>query len=201
MTTASRCREDGGCWSFKVEVRWQQTAVSGPVAGGGELHGGEGGELHDGSDGVGGMSLTTEKMVGFTAEEGGVVRVSLGVGDDASVTVNSYRQTGTDGRVKNYGREKLIYLVFSKLRGCRSCLLIHCLLRMAKGRPQNTGVTWTRAKDSSMHRYFHPDGSRTADSDDQVWGGHESCYSIVTSFLADGKMREHYVRINRWAHI
>ncbi|KVI00395.1 hypothetical protein Ccrd_021374 [Cynara cardunculus var. scolymus] len=49
-----------------------------------------------------------------------------------------------------------------------------------------------------MHRYFHPDGSQTADSDDEVWGGHESCYSIVTSLLADGKIREHYVRINRW---
>lgn len=49
-----------------------------------------------------------------------------------------------------------------------------------------------------MHRFFHPDGSQTADPDDKVWGGHESCYSIVTSFLADGKIREHYVRINRW---
>ncbi|KAJ9558707.1 hypothetical protein OSB04_013321 [Centaurea solstitialis] len=48
-----------------------------------------------------------------------------------------------------------------------------------------------------MHRYFHPDGSQTADPDDQVWGGHECCYSIVTSLLADGKIREHYVRINR----
>ncbi|PWA55573.1 F-box domain, cyclin-like protein [Artemisia annua] len=49
-----------------------------------------------------------------------------------------------------------------------------------------------------MRRYFHPDGSQTADPGDKVWGGHECCYSIVTSLLADGKMREHYVRINRW---
>ncbi|XP_052196428.1 uncharacterized protein LOC127803873 isoform X2 [Diospyros lotus] len=49
-----------------------------------------------------------------------------------------------------------------------------------------------------MHRYFHPDGSQTADPGDEVWGGHESCYSIVTSFEGQGKIREHYVRINRW---
>ncbi|KAJ6898434.1 hypothetical protein NC652_025066 [Populus alba x Populus x berolinensis] len=49
-----------------------------------------------------------------------------------------------------------------------------------------------------MHRYFHPDGSQTADPGDKVWGGHESCYSIVTSIIGEGKIREHYVRINRW---
>ncbi|KAF5738531.1 F-box family protein [Tripterygium wilfordii] len=49
-----------------------------------------------------------------------------------------------------------------------------------------------------MRRYFHPDGSQTADSDDNLWGGHESCYSIVTSFVGEGMIREHYVRINRW---
>ena len=49
-----------------------------------------------------------------------------------------------------------------------------------------------------MRRYFHPDGSQTADPGDQVWGGHECCYSIVTSFVGGGKIREHYVRINRW---
>ncbi|XP_059632264.1 F-box protein GID2-like isoform X2 [Cornus florida] len=49
-----------------------------------------------------------------------------------------------------------------------------------------------------MRRYFHPDGSLTADPGDRVWGGHEACYSVVTSILGDGKIREHYVRINRW---
>ncbi|KZV57894.1 hypothetical protein F511_03463, partial [Dorcoceras hygrometricum] len=49
-----------------------------------------------------------------------------------------------------------------------------------------------------MRRYFHPDGSVTADSGDRVWGGHESCYTIVTGMLEDGTMRKHYVRINRW---
>ncbi|KAJ0612474.1 putative F-box domain-containing protein [Helianthus annuus] len=63
---------------------------------------------------------------------------------------------------------------------------------------RNLDPYWTGAEDAPMHRYFHPDGSQTADSSDQVWGGHESCYSIVTSFLADGTIREHYVRINRW---
>ncbi|XP_068666692.1 uncharacterized protein [Aristolochia californica] len=51
---------------------------------------------------------------------------------------------------------------------------------------------------SPMRRYFHPDGSLTADLDDEVWGGHESTYSIVTSFVDHGRIREHYVRINRW---
>ncbi|KAL8204611.1 hypothetical protein R6Q57_010234 [Mikania cordata] len=62
---------------------------------------------------------------------------------------------------------------------------------------RNLDPYWT-GEHSTMRRYFHPDGSQTADLNDQVWGGHESCYSIVTSFLADGKMRKHYVRINRW---
>lgn len=49
-----------------------------------------------------------------------------------------------------------------------------------------------------MRRYFHPDGSQTADPGDRVWGGNECCYCIVTSLLADGEIRKHYVRINRW---
>ncbi|XP_011029698.1 PREDICTED: uncharacterized protein LOC105129373 [Populus euphratica] len=49
-----------------------------------------------------------------------------------------------------------------------------------------------------MHRYFHQDGSQTADPGDKVWGGHECCYSIVTSMIGGGKIREHYVRINGW---
>ncbi|GFY81470.1 hypothetical protein Acr_01g0012790 [Actinidia rufa] len=49
-----------------------------------------------------------------------------------------------------------------------------------------------------MRRYFHPDGSVTADPSDEVWGGHESSYSVVTSFVGEGQIREHYVRINRW---
>ncbi|KAJ3682427.1 hypothetical protein LUZ60_015000 [Juncus effusus] len=49
-----------------------------------------------------------------------------------------------------------------------------------------------------MRRYFHPDGSVTADPGDEVWGGHECTYSIITSYVGDGQIREHYVRINRW---
>ncbi|OMO97946.1 hypothetical protein CCACVL1_04400 [Corchorus capsularis] len=49
-----------------------------------------------------------------------------------------------------------------------------------------------------MRRYFHPDGSQTADPGDKVWGGHQCCYSIVTSIIGEGKIRSHYVRINRW---
>ncbi|MCL7037328.1 hypothetical protein MKW94_024440 [Papaver nudicaule] len=49
-----------------------------------------------------------------------------------------------------------------------------------------------------MLRYFHPDGSQSADPDDQVWGGHECTFSTVTTFVADGNIRKHYVRINRW---
>ncbi|KAH9650347.1 F-box domain-containing protein [Citrus sinensis] len=53
-----------------------------------------------------------------------------------------------------------------------------------------------------MHCYFHEDGSQTADPGDEVWGGHECCYSIVTSVVGEGKIREHYVRINRcWPHM
>ncbi|CAI9117945.1 OLC1v1019437C1 [Oldenlandia corymbosa var. corymbosa] len=50
-----------------------------------------------------------------------------------------------------------------------------------------------------MHRYFHQDGSQTADPGDEVWGGHEACYCVVTGMETGGKIREHYVRINRSA--
>lgn len=52
-----------------------------------------------------------------------------------------------------------------------------------------------------MRRYFHPDGSQSADPDDKVWGGHECCYLTVTSIVGEDKIREHYVRINRWPRL
>lgn len=70
--------------------------------------------------------------------------------------------------------------------------------KAAPGYWRNLDPYWKGAAGPPMRRYFHPDGSQTADPGDKVWGGHECCYSIITSFLADGKIREHYVRINRW---
>nr|GMD85513.1 F-box family protein [Ipomoea batatas]GMD90755.1 F-box family protein [Ipomoea batatas] len=52
-----------------------------------------------------------------------------------------------------------------------------------------------------LRRYFHPDGSQTADPHDQLWGGHEACYCVVTSYLANDKIRQHYVRVNRWPQL
>ncbi|KAK3153862.1 hypothetical protein QOZ80_2BG0182500 [Eleusine coracana subsp. coracana] len=49
-----------------------------------------------------------------------------------------------------------------------------------------------------MRRYFHPDGYHSADPHDAVWGGHECTYTVITGYVGDGKIREHYVRINRW---
>ncbi|OAY64581.1 hypothetical protein ACMD2_01937, partial [Ananas comosus] len=49
-----------------------------------------------------------------------------------------------------------------------------------------------------MRRYFNLDGSQTADPHDEVWGGHECTYCIVTSYVGDSQIRNHYVRINRW---
>ncbi|XP_072963673.1 probable E3 ubiquitin ligase complex SCF subunit sconB [Typha angustifolia] len=62
---------------------------------------------------------------------------------------------------------------------------------------RNLDPSW-KGTGSPMRRYFHPDGSHTADPDDEVWGGHECTYSIITSYMGDGKIKEHYVRINRW---
>ncbi|KAM7258778.1 hypothetical protein ACFE04_014519 [Oxalis oulophora] len=62
---------------------------------------------------------------------------------------------------------------------------------------QNLDPYWTGTF-PLLRRYFHPDGSQTADPGDKVWGGHESCYSIVTTFVGEGKIKQHYVRINRW---
>ncbi|KAK8965770.1 hypothetical protein KSP40_PGU002110 [Platanthera guangdongensis] len=58
---------------------------------------------------------------------------------------------------------------------------------------------WWRGLGPPMRRYFHPDGSQTADPGDLVWGGHECAFSIVTSYVGEeGRIRRHYVRINRW---
>ncbi|KAL4561158.1 hypothetical protein LXL04_033320 [Taraxacum kok-saghyz] len=62
---------------------------------------------------------------------------------------------------------------------------------------RNLDSYW-RGSGPPMRCYFHHDGSLTVDSKDPVWGGHEHGYTIVTSTLADGNIREHYVRINRW---
>ncbi|XP_043721284.1 uncharacterized protein LOC122668815 isoform X1 [Telopea speciosissima] len=72
--------------------------------------------------------------------------------------------------------------------------------RFTKAAPEywrNLDPFW-KGTGPSMRRYFQPDGTQTADSGDQVWGGHECTYSIVTSFVGEGRIREHYVRINRW---
>ena len=61
----------------------------------------------------------------------------------------------------------------------------------------NLDPSW-RGTGPPMRRYFHPDGSQTADPTDRVWGGHECTYSIVTSFIGDEMIREHYLRIQRW---
>lgn len=61
----------------------------------------------------------------------------------------------------------------------------------------NLDPSW-RGTGPPMRRYFHPDGSQTADPTDRVWGGHECTYSIVTSYIGKEKIREHYVRIQRW---
>jgi len=72
-----------------------------------------------------------------------------------------------------------------------------CNLQTAPEYWLNLDPSWKRTG-PPMRRYFHPDGSQTADTDDQVWGGHECMFSIITSFVGDGRIREHYVRINRW---
>nr|CAD1819019.1 unnamed protein product [Ananas comosus var. bracteatus] len=62
---------------------------------------------------------------------------------------------------------------------------------------RNLDPSW-KGTGPPMRRYFHLNGSHTADPDDKVWGGHECTFSIVTSYVGDGQIREHYVRINRW---
>ncbi|KAK9146287.1 hypothetical protein Sjap_006190 [Stephania japonica] len=69
-----------------------------------------------------------------------------------------------------------------------------------RGAPQywrNIDPSWI-GTGPPMRRYFHPDGRQTADPDDKAWGGHECSYSIVTSFVNGGRIRQNYVRINRW---
>lgn len=75
--------------------------------------------------------------------------------------------------------------------------IIWAFLQVAPEYWRNLDPQWG-GTGAPMRRYFHPDGSITADPDDQVWGGHESSYTVVTGLFADGKIRQHYVRINRW---
>ncbi|VAH04021.1 unnamed protein product [Triticum turgidum subsp. durum] len=62
---------------------------------------------------------------------------------------------------------------------------------------RNLDPSWKRTG-PPMRRYFHHDGYHSADPHDAVWGGHECEYTIITSFVGDGRIRDHYVRINRW---
>ena len=55
-----------------------------------------------------------------------------------------------------------------------------------------------RGEGPALVRRFEADGSVGAEAGDMTWGGHESSYCIVTSFVGDGIIRDHYVRINRW---
>lgn len=65
---------------------------------------------------------------------------------------------------------------------------------------KNLDPYW-RGSGRPMRRYFHPDGSHTADPEDTVWGGHECSYTIVTGIVGEGKIRENYVRVNRWPRL
>ncbi|XBJ16303.1 hypothetical protein VPH35_007969 [Triticum aestivum] len=62
---------------------------------------------------------------------------------------------------------------------------------------RNLDPSWKRTG-PPMRRYFHHDGYHSADPHDAVRGGHECEYTIITSFVGDGRIRDHYVRINRW---
>ncbi|KAL8483294.1 hypothetical protein ACS0TY_026109 [Phlomoides rotata] len=75
------------------------------------------------------------------------------------------------------------------------------LFRCAEAAPaywRDLDPYWQGTGAPPMRRYFHPDGSITADVNDAVWGGHESSYTIVTGLHTNGDIREHYIRINRW---
>ena len=71
------------------------------------------------------------------------------------------------------------------------------LLQAAPEYWRNLDPSWKHTG-PPMRRYFHQDGYHSADPHDAVWGGHECEYTIVTSFVGDGKIRDHYVRINQW---
>ncbi|KAL6342342.1 hypothetical protein AAG906_008903 [Vitis piasezkii] len=98
-------------------------------------------------------------------------------------------------RVTRTGLSKLAAYSFSVMDGKRSRITKDDLcdhvwnFHFNRGAPdywRNLDPYW-KGTGPPMRRYFHPDGSQTADPGDQAWGGHECCYSI-----------EHYVRINRW---
>lgn len=88
---------------------------------------------------------------------------------------------------------KSCVLCWSQKRSHWQC----ALLQTAPPYWLNLDPSW-KGTGPPMHRYFHPDGTQTADPTDKVWGGHECRYSLVTSFVDGGRIREHYVRINRW---
>ncbi|XP_010243639.1 PREDICTED: uncharacterized protein LOC104587644 isoform X1 [Nelumbo nucifera] len=104
------------------------------------------------------------------------------------------------------GISKLAAYSFSVMDGKRNRIMKEDLcdhvweFRFKKEAPEywrNLDPSW-KGTGPPMHRYFHPNGTQTADPGDPVWGGHECSYSVVTSFVGEGRIREHYVRINRW---
>lgn len=78
-----------------------------------------------------------------------------------------------------------------------AALILLLLLQAAPDYWRNLDPSWKHTG-PPMRRYFHPDGYHSADPHDAVWGGHECTYTVITSFVNDGQIREHYVRINRW---
>ncbi|KAK9087692.1 hypothetical protein Syun_030086 [Stephania yunnanensis] len=67
--------------------------------------------------------------------------------------------------------------------------------RVRGGAPQywqNIDPSWI-GTGPPMHRYFHLDGRQTADPDDKAWGGHECNYSIETTFVDGGRIRQNYI--------
>ncbi|KAL6641037.1 hypothetical protein ACP70R_019218 [Stipagrostis hirtigluma subsp. patula] len=77
------------------------------------------------------------------------------------------------------------------------CCSFSNALRAAPEYWKNLDPSWKHTG-PPMRRYFHPDGYHSADPHDAVWGGHECTYTVITSFVGNGQIREHYVRINRW---
>ncbi|CAK9866917.1 unnamed protein product [Sphagnum jensenii] len=62
---------------------------------------------------------------------------------------------------------------------------------------RNLDPSW-RGDRAPMRRYFHANGTLTADANDPCWGGHEANYTVIDITGPGENFTKRFVRVNHW---
>ncbi len=62
---------------------------------------------------------------------------------------------------------------------------------------RNLDPSW-RGDRAPMRRYFHSNGTLTADANDPCWGGHEANYAVIDITGPGENFTKRFVRVNHW---